>query len=331
MKKVKYLLLICSLFMLAGCKKIPKLENGQEVVVEVEGKQFSANEFYEKLKEKDSKKGYEVLIGLVNDYITDKEINDDMKKEAETEAKAEYDQYYAMYGSNWDSFLSYNGFSSSDDFLKEIERYYKQSKVLNKYIKESVITEDEIKEYYEDEIYGEMTVRHILIIPDVTDDMTTEQKTEAKEKALKEAKELIEQLKKSNNLEEDFIALAKEKSDDTGSASEGGLIENFTNESGLVQEFFDASRELKVGEMTSTPVESDYGYHIIYKVKQNDKPSLDSVKDKIISSITTELLSDSNANYIYWAGLREKYGMKIYDDTINDNYTATMNNLKKQS
>ena len=327
MKKGKYLILLCALFLITGCKNTPKLENGQEVVVEIEGKQFTADDFFTELKEE---YGTSILISLVDNYITDKEISDEEKKEAEKEAQAEYDQYYAYYGSDWNSFLSYYGYNSSDELLEDLVKNYKQTKVLNKYIKENVITEEEINEYYEKDIYGEITVRHILITPEVTDDMTEEQKTEAKNKALEEAKNLIEQLNKSEKLEEDFIALAKEKSDDPGSASEGGLIENFTNESGLVEEFWNASLKLEVGKMTSEPVESDYGYHIIYKVKQNDKPSLDTVKDTILTKITEKLLSDSNSSYIYWSGLREKYGMKIYDDTIKDTYTATMNNLKNK-
>lgn len=327
MKKAKYLLLLCAFFLVTGCKNTPKLENGQEVVVEIEGKQFTADDFYKELKKE---YGTSVLVSLVDNYITDKEITDELKKEAEESAQAEYDQYYAYYGEDWNSFLSYYGYNTSDELLEDITKNYKQNSVLEKYIKENVITDEEINNYYETDIYGEITARHILITPEVTDNMTDEEKNTAKNKALEEAKKLIEQLNKSKDLENDFITLAKEKSDDTGSASEGGLIENFTNESGLVDEFWEASLKLEVGKLTNEPVESDYGYHIIYKVKQNDKPSLDSVKDKIISNVTEQLLSDSNANYIYWAGLREKYGIKIYDDTISDSYTATMNNLKNQ-
>ena len=327
MKKGKYLLLLCALFLVTGCKNIPKLENGQEVVVEINGKQFSAEEFYEELK---AEYGANVLVNLVDKHITNNELTDELKEEAKKEAQSEYDTYYAYYGSDWDSFLSYYGYNTSEELLEDLTTSYSQQKVLNKYIKENVITEEEIKEYYEKDIYGEITVRHILITPTVTDSMTTAEKTKAKEEALKEAKALIEQLKNSKNLEEDFIALAKEKSDDPGSASQGGLIENFTNETGLVKEFWDASLKLEVGKFTVTPVESDYGYHIIYKVKQNEKPSLEKVRDRVIEKITESLLSETNASYIYWAGLREKYGMKIYDDTINETYTATMNNLKKQ-
>ncbi len=329
MKKGKYLLLLlCVPLILTGCKNTPKLENGEEVIVEVTDKQFTADDFFDKLKEK---YGASVLVSLVDDYITSKELTEDMIKSAEEEAQSNYDMYYAYYSSNWQSFLSYYGYNSNDEFLNELKNNAKQQAVLEKYLKENVITEDEIKEYYEKNIYGENTVRHILIKPDTTDSMSDTEKTEAKKKALEEANSIIETLKKSNDLENDFISIAKEKSDDTQTKSEGGLIENFTNESGLVTEFWESSLNLKVGEFTTTPVETDYGYHIIYKVSQNDKPSLDSVRDKVISSVIEELLSSDNASYVYWAGLREKYGMTIYDDTIKDTYKATMDNLKKNN
>ena len=329
MKKGKYLLLLlCVPLILTGCKNTPKIENGEEVIVEVTDKQFTADDFFDKLKEK---YGASVLVSLVDDYITSKELTEDMIKSAEEEAQSNYDMYYAYYSSNWQSFLSYYGYNSNDEFLNELKNNAKQQAVLEKYLKENVITEDEIKEYYEKNIYGENTVRHILIKPDTTDSMSDTEKTEAKKKALEEANSIIETLKKSNDLENDFISIAKEKSDDTQTKSEGGLIENFTNESGLVTEFWEASLNLKVGEFTTTPVETDYGYHIIYKVSQNDKPSLDSVRDKVISSVIEELLSSDNASYVYWAGLREKYGMTIYDDTIKDTYKATMDNLKKNN
>lgn len=322
----KLLLLLCIPLLVTGCKQIPKLDNGQEVVVELNGKQYTANELFDALKED---YGTSVLINMVDKYITETEITEDEKKDAESKAQAEYDSYYAYYGDEWDDFLSYYGFNSSDELLEQIRANYEQQIVLEKYIKSDVITEEEINEYYDENIYGEITVRHILIKAEVTDDMTDEEKEEAKNNALEEAKALIEQLNSSENLEEDFKALAIEKSDDTGTASEGGLIENFTNESGLVEEFWEGSLALEVGKITAEPVETEYGYHIIYKVSQNEKPSVDTVLDKIKDALTDEILTEDNATYIYWTGLREKYNMTIYDDVLKNNYEATMSNIKK--
>lgn len=324
--KKKLIILLMAIVLVAGCQKVPKLENGKEVVVEIEGKQFTADDLFTELKES---YGTSALVNLVDSFITDKEINEDMINDAEEQAQSEFDMYKAYSGDSWNSFLSNYGFNSEEDFKETLVDSYKKSLVLEKYIKENVITEKEINEYYENDIYGEMTVRHILIEPENNDDMTDDEVEKAKEDALEEAKNIIEELKKSEDLENDFIAIAKEKSDDTGSKSEGGLIENFTNESGLVDEFFETSNKLNVGELTNEPVETEFGYHIIYKISQKEKPTLETVKDTILKKLTEEILSDENASYIYWAGLREKYDMKIYDDIINDTYKATMDNLKK--
>ena len=322
MKNAKYLLLLlCVPLLVTGCKKVPKLENGQEVVVEIEGKQFTAEELFDALKED---YGTSVLVNMVDKYITEQEITEEEKKEAEETAKAEYDMYYAYYSTDWTNFLSYYGFLNDDDFKEYLNTMYKQELVLKKYVTENAVTEEELNEYYEKNIFGEITARHILIKPEVTDDMTDEQKKEAENKALEEAKDLIEQLKTSNNLAADFEALAKEKSDDTGSKETGGLIENFTNESGLVDEFWKASLELEIGKMTEEPVKTKFGYHIIYKISQNEKPSFETVKEKVTDAVVNELLSGENASYVYWAGLREKYNMAIHDDILKNNYDATM-------
>ena len=320
MKKKYLLLLLCLPLLVTGCKYEPKLVDGKEVVVELNGKQFTAEEFYEEMKEVN---GTGVLINLVNNYITEKELTEEMEKDALEEAQAQYDSYYAQSGKDWNSFLSYYGYSSSDAFLKDLQDSYKQSAVLENYLKTDVIKEEDINEYYENDIFGEVTVRHILIKPDVDDDMTDTEKEEAKRKALEEAKDIIKKLGNTENVEEKFIELAKDESDDT-TASEGGLIENFTNESGLVEEFWEASLKLENGKYTTEPVETEFGYHIIYKVSQKEKPSLEEVKEKVLDNLVKELLSEKNANLIYWAGLREKYNMVINDEVIKDTYDSTM-------
>ena len=319
MKKKYLLLLLCLPLLVTGCKYEPKLVDGKEVVVELDGKQFTAEEFYEELKDIN---GTGVLINLVNNYITEKELTEEMEKEALEQAQAELESYKAYYGDEWNNVLVSNDLKNEKDFLNSLEDSYKQSLVLEKYLETDVIKEEEIQEYYDNDIYGEVTVRHILIIPDVDDDMTSTEKEDAKAKALEEAKKIIEKLDRAENVEEKFIELAKEESDDT-TASEGGLIENFTNEN-MDESFWEASLNLEDGKYTTEPVESQYGYHIIYKISQKEKPSLDDVKDKIIENLINELLSEKNASLVYWAGLREKYNMNILDEVIKDSYDSTM-------
>lgn len=95
--------------------------------------------------------------------------------------------------------------------------------------------------------------RHILI---GNFDANTTQ--EEKDTAKKTAEDLITQLKAG----EDFIALAKEKSEDPGSADRGGDY-MFGKTASFYQEFKDAAFALQPGKFTETPVETGAGYHII--------------------------------------------------------------------
>ena len=326
MKKKYLLLLLCLPLLMTGCKKIPQLQDGKQVIVEINGKQFTAEEFFDELKEIS---GTGVLVNLVNNYIAEQELSDEMKEDAKSQAQSQYDSLYAYYSSDWDNFLRDYGYTSGDAFLAYLQESYMQSATIEQYVRNDVITDEEIQTYYDENIYGEITVRHILISPDVDDDATDEEIEEAEATALEKAKELITQIQNSENLEEDFTNLAKENSDDIGTVEQGGLLENITNESGLVEEFWEAANDLEVGEFSTEPVKTRFGYHIIYKVSQKEKPSLASVKDKDLDGLVSELLSATDAESIYWAGLREKYNMVIYDDIIKDSYDAAMKSLQK--
>ena len=91
---------------------------------------------------------------------------------------------------------------------------------------------------------------HILITADAS--------PEAKKKARARADELYAQLKKNPG---DFAALAKQHSQDPGSATNGGDL-GFFERGAMVKSFDNAVFSMKAGEI-SAPVESEFGYHII--------------------------------------------------------------------
>lgn len=326
MKKKYLLLLLCFPLLLTGCGKVPQLQDGKQIVAEIDGKQFTAEEFFDEFKEL---YGTATLVNMVDKYITDQEITEEDAEDAKKQAQSEYDMMAAYYGSSWNQYLAANNITA-DQLLENIENSYRQNLVLEQYVRNEIITAEQIQSYYDNSIYGDSNVRHILIIPEVDDDMTNDEKAEEKEKALEEANSIIEKLNESENLEEDFISIAKDQSDDEGTASDGGLLENINSDSDLVEEFWEAARDLKVGEFTSEPIETDFGYHIIYKVSQKDKPSLDEVKDTVIDTLVTEALSeDDYASLVYWANLRKKYNLVIHDDTIKNDYDVVVSQYPK--
>lgn len=92
---------------------------------------------------------------------------------------------------------------------------------------------------------------HILITPEGDS-------PEAKAKAKAKAEELHAQLKKNPG---SFAALAKQHSQDPGSAANGGDL-GFFERGSMVKSFDDAVFSMKAGEI-SAPVESEFGWHII--------------------------------------------------------------------
>ena len=283
----------------------------------MKGHKISANDLYDELKEKG---GVSILTTMIDKYIADKEIKttDEIKESANNQIdqlKAQYEQY----GMNFEDTIKQSGYANEKDLLKDIIIDVKKGKMVDKYI-EKDLTDAEINKYYENDIYGELTVRHILIKANVKDDASDEEVTKAENKAKKKAEELIEELDNGA----DFEKLAKENSDDEGTASEGGLLSDFAKED-VVSEFWDASLKLKDGEYSKEPVKSEYGYHVILRVSQKDKPKLKDVKDSVIEALVSQKKEkNTNIETETWAKIREDYKLKIKDSSLNKAYKKSI-------
>ena len=92
-----------------------------------------------------------------------------------------------------------------------------------------------------------------------------------------EAKEIIEKLKKGGKFEE----LAK-GSMDTGSKDKGGDLD-WNESGGFVKPFSEALVKLEKGKYTETPVETQYGWHVILleDVRPARIPAFEEVKDAL--------------------------------------------------
>ena len=93
-----------------------------------------------------------------------------------------------------------------------------------------------------------------------------------------DAKKMIAQIKAGAKFED----LAKKNSKDTGSAENGGDLD-WAKPTAYVPEFSTALQGLKKGQMTETPVKTQFGYHIIKleDTRTAQFPGFDEVKDKV--------------------------------------------------
>ncbi|WP_258171204.1 peptidylprolyl isomerase [Paenibacillus sp. R14(2021)] len=105
-----------------------------------------------------------------------------------------------------------------------------------------------------------------------------------------EAEAVIKQLKDGG----DFAQIAKEKSTDPGSKDKGGDL-GFFGKGAMDPAFEKAAFALKVGEMTTEPVQSQYGYHIIKVTDRKEAKTAtlaekkEEIKEQIIQSKISEL------------------------------------------
>lgn len=102
-----------------------------------------------------------------------------------------------------------------------------------------------------------------------------------------EAKDIIQQLAKGS----DFAGIAKDKSTDAGSKESGGDLGWFSPE-GMVKPFGDAVVKLGKGNYTPTPIQTEFGWHVIRLEDTRDTvpPTFDSVKDNLRKTLLGQQL-----------------------------------------
>lgn len=322
MKKKLLLIALTGTLFLTGCGKSATLKDGDDVVAKMKGKTITASDLYDELK---SRGGSTVLTNMIDEYILNKEYetDEDAKSYAESQLKT-YKSSYESYGQDFAAALKSAGYASEDEFKDSLIIEYKKKLAGEDYVK-STLTDAEIQKYYDENISGDLEVKHILISPNTKDSMTDDEKTKAEEAAKKKAEKLIKKLDKG----EDFETLAKENSDDKGTASKGGKLTASYGK--VVDEFWDAANKLSDGEYTSSPVKTEYGYHIIYRVSQKDKPKLKDVKSDIEDKLVDEKIDDdSTLKTKALVELRKKYNLDIKDDDLNKSFNDSVNSALKK-
>jgi len=139
------------------------------------------------------------------------------------------------------------------------------------------VTEQELKERWEQEAHEEtVDASHILFsVKDPAQDAAVKAKAEA---VLKRAKAA-----------EDFAKLAKEFSEDPGSAQQGGNLGAFSRGK-MVKEFEETAFTLKPGEISGL-VKTQFGYHII-KVLRHDISTFESSRKSLEQAVQMDRASE---------------------------------------
>lgn len=155
--------------------------------------------------------------------------------------------------------------------VKEAEDRALETAVLHKTVAPQ-ITDAAVKARYDKDVAGksgpeEVHARHILV-----DDEAT-------------AKKIIAELSKGG----DFTALSKQYSKDPGAAKQGGDL-GFFKQDEMVPEFATAAFALQPGQVSQTPVHTQFGWHVIQVLEKRKAPppSFEQAKDELRQKMIQE-------------------------------------------
>jgi peptidyl-prolyl cis-trans isomerase C len=178
------------------------------------------------------------------------------------------------------------GLAASDEFKAQME-LARQTVLIRtlftEYQKKNPVTDAELKAEYDKFAATnggkEYKARHILVDKEA------------------DAKAIIASIKKGAK----FEAIAKKQSKDPGSGAKGGDLD-WANPSSYVAEFTEAMLKLDKGQMTETPVKTQFGYHVIRvdDIRTAKLPSFEELKPQIAQQMEQQRLA------AFQQSLREK-------------------------
>ncbi len=226
----------------------------------------------------------QLRIGLTTtEFVTDAELSNYFRLNNQKRDIA----YMQLKSANYEKGIHISQDEIQSYYDENSSRYTVPEQVALNYLELSVadiasgieLTDAELRADYEvrSENYRspeQRRARHILVSLD----------SNSEDDAAKKANELLNRLKQG----ESFEALAKEHSDDPGSAPEGGDLGYF--ERGLMTPVFeDSVFSLKQGEL-SEPVLSEFGYHIIRleAIQGGETKAFEQVREQILEELRRE-------------------------------------------
>ena len=178
------------------------------------------------------------------------------------------------------------GLMGSDDYKNQMEIARQTvliTVLLDDFKKKNAVSDAELKAEYDKFAAAnggkEYKARHILVEKEA------------------DAKAVIASIKKGGKFED----IAKKQSKDPGSGANGGDLD-WANPSSYVAEFTEAMLKLNKGQMTETPVKTQFGFHIIRvdDIRSAQLPAFEELKPQIAQQLDQQRLG------AYQQNLREK-------------------------
>lgn len=261
--------------------------NGGKTVASYKGGKITQNDYYNEMKK--SQAGQSALANMIINHVLDQQYGSKVSKD---QVNKQFNNYKKQYGSQFSAVLQQQGMTESS-FKDNLKTTLLSEAALKDIKKVSKSQEDKAWKSYQPKV----TVQHILVTKKST------------------AEDIISQLKDGKS----FKTLAKKYSTDTATKSNAGKLPAFdSTDTSLDAGFKKAAFQLKTGEITKTPVKSQYGYHIIKMINHPAKGSFASHKKEIDDQIYQSMSQDQETMRDVIATVLKKADVSIKDDDLKN-------------
>lgn len=271
-------------------------ETSNSIVAKTNENEYTAEQLYNELV---NAYGLSNGVSLVDTKILEKKFSVDEKA-----IKELIDEFKVQLGTNYYAFMAQYGLNNDE----QIYDYFKLSQLQDAaFAAEYPITDDQIQAAY-DAYQTKLKARHILVEDEET------------------AKEIITKLDETEDKEATFKELAAEYGTD-GTKSNGGDLGAF-EEGQMVAEFEEATKALEVNTYTKEPVQTKFGYHVIYRY--DDPRSFDEMKEELEQELRSEAYTQLRLETIL-IKYRSEVNFKFEDELLQKRYETIVKNIEESA
>ncbi|MDB6267546.1 peptidylprolyl isomerase [Lactobacillus amylovorus] len=269
-------------------------------VASYKGGKITQQQYYDEMKK--SQAGKSTLANMIINRALEQQYG---KYVSSKKVDKQYNNYKKQYGSQFSAVLQQNGMTASS-FRENLKTNLLSEQALKHIKKISKKQEQQAWKSYQPKV----TVQHILVAKKST------------------AQSIIKQLKDGKS----FKSLAKKYSLDTATKNKAGKLPAFdSTDNTLDSSFKTAAFKLKTGEVTSTPVKSQSGYHVIKMISHPAKGKFADHKKTIDDEIYASMAQDQATMKDVISTVLKRADVSIKDSDLKDvlaSYVSTTSATK---
>lgn len=271
---------------------LPLAACGNKAVATTSGGKITESEYYSSMKQ--TSNGQQVLQQMILDKVLEKQYG---SKVSTSEVNTEYNTYKKEYGSSFSTVLSQQGMTTKS-FKQQIRSNLLLKAAVRNY---STFSNSALKKQWK-KYEPKVETAEILVGSEET------------------AQSIIDTLNNTSGSKlKEFKKLAKSKSTDTTTKSNGGVLAAFDNtDTSLPSAYRKAAFALKTGEYTTSPVKTDNGYYVIYMIKHPAKGKYSSHISDLKDQIVTQNLNDSTFLHNVVSKVLKKGNVSIKDSDLKN-------------